>query len=172
MKYLIVVDMQNDFINGALGTGEAEAIVSKVAKKINDYKEEGNRVIFTRDTHSNNYLETREGKALPVKHCIINTDGWEISDKLDTAHSTIINKPTFGSLEMIDFIKAEIETVDQIELVGVCTDICVVTNALLLKTNFPEIPIIVDAACCAGVTPKTHQYAIETMKMCQVKVME
>ncbi len=171
MKYLIVVDMQNDFINGTLGTKEAETIVEKVADKIRENKKNGSRIIFTRDTHQENYLDTAEGRALPVRHCIENTEGWKISSVLDVSDAVIINKPTFGSLQLIDFLKITIQDEDSIELVGLCTDICVVTNALLLKTNFPEIPVSVDAGCCAGVTVSSHQAALKTMEMCQVRII-
>lgn len=165
MKTLIVVDMQNDFIDGALGTPEAQAIVENVRAKIEAYREAGNRVLFTRDTHGENYLDTPEGRKLPVKHCIRGTRGWQISSVLNTEGSTIIDKPTFGWTHWAE------ETLGDVELVGLCTDICVVSNALILKATFPEAKITVDASCCAGVTPATHAAALTTMEMCQIDVI-
>ena len=167
-KYLVVVDMQNDFITGSLGTKEAQAIVPNVQKKIEEYKKSGNDIFFTRDTHYENYLRTNEGHHLPVEHCIKNTFGWQISDKLDTESAKcIIDKTTFGfrSWWEYDF------DCDEIELVGLCTDICVVSNALILKATYPEMQITVDASCCAGVTPESHKAALTTMKMCQINVI-
>lgn len=167
MKTLIVVDMQKDFIDGSLGTGEAVAIVSKVAKKINEYRIEGNQIIFTRDTHQKNYLGTQEGKNLPVEHCIEGTDGWQIAKELEVKpEDKIINKVTFGHVWEKDDIKG-----DELELVGLCTDICVISNALGLKAAFPEVPIRVDANCCAGVTPQSHQNALAAMEMCQIHIL-
>ena len=166
-RTLIVIDMQNDFIDGSLGTKEAQAIVSNVQKKIEEYKANGNDIFFTRDTHYENYFATSEGKHLPVEHCIKRTFGWQISDKLDTESAKgIIDKNTFGFRQwwQYDF------DCDEIELVGLCTDICVVSNALILKATYPEIQITVDASCCAGVTPESHQAALTTMKMCQINV--
>ncbi|MBQ6999260.1 MAG: cysteine hydrolase [Clostridia bacterium] len=163
---LIVVDMQNDFIDGSLGTKEAQAIVANVKAKINEYKSHGDEIIFTRDTHSDNYLETAEGIKLPVMHCVEGTHGWQIADGLETDGAVYINKPTFGWLGWGNM------QFDNIELVGLCTDICVVSNALILKAMFPDAKISVDASCCAGVTPQTHKAALETMKMCQIEVIE
>lgn len=165
---LIVVDMQNDFIDGSLGTKEALAIVPKVREKIHQYRQNGDRIIFTRDTHGKEYLQTPEGRKLPVEHCIANTHGWEIADGLapEGYLCEYIDKPTFGWIHW-----AEGETFGNIELVGLCTDICVVSNALILKAAFPDAEITVDASCCAGVTPRTHKAALETMKMCQVNVI-
>lgn len=186
MKTLIVIDMQNDFIDGALGTKEAQAIVPNVRKKIEEYEARGDKIIFTRDTHRENYLDTMEGKILPVKHCIENTDGWEISKELDTSiASVIIDKPNFGYvnwasyLSDVDYISEEDNWLDIeievppecIELVGLCTDICVVSNALILKAIYPETNITVDASCCAGVTPESHKAALTTMRMCQINVI-
>ena len=163
---LIVIDMQNDFIDGALGTKEAQAIVPNVKKKIEEYKARGDEVIFTRDTHFENYLETNEGKHLPVEHCIKNTHGWQISDNLgNCVGCDVIDKTTFG------YNKWNRYYYESIELVGLCTDICVVSNALILKATFPEIDITVDASCCAGVTPESHQAALTTMKMCQINII-
>lgn len=179
MKVLVVVDMQNDFIDGALGTAEAVAIVDNVAAKIAEARAEGTIVWFTRDTHEANYLETQEGRRLPVEHCIRGTAGWEISPKLDVADSVVIDKPTFGSLELagrlleLDGLLAmEPVGVQSVELIGLCTDICVISNAMLVKAALPEIPVIVDAKCCAGVTPASHLNALSAMKMCQIEIAE
>jgi nicotinamidase-related amidase len=163
-KTLIVIDMQNDFIDGSLGTKEAVAIVENVKKKIAEYSEAGDEIIFTRDTHQKNYLETNEGKHLPVEHCIEGTQGWQIAEGLEVPGAIYINKPSFGYM---DWEKYNLE---EVELVGLCTDICVVSNALIIKATYPEINVSVDADCCAGVTPESHQAALTTMKMCQVNV--
>lgn len=168
-KYLIVIDVQNDFVDGALGTKEAVAIIPKVKEKIAEYKNSGNKIIFTRDTHNTDYLQTNEGKHLPVEHCIINTDGWQIFDSLDINGAEIIDKPSFGYLDWKKHITDNDDL--SIELIGLCTDICVVSNALILKAIFPEANVTVDASCCAGVTPETHNSALETMKMCQVNII-
>ena len=165
MKTLIVVDMQNDFIDGSLGTKEAVSIVSDVKAKIEEYRKNGDEVIFTRDTHHDNYLETNEGKYLPVVHCIENTKGWEIKDGLFFEGAEVINKPSFGYMGWKD------HKFEEIEIIGLCTDICVVSNALILKAMFPEIKISVDPKCCAGVTPESHSAALETMKMCQIEII-
>ena len=167
---LIVVDMQNDFINGTLGTKEAEAIVSKVEQKISGFS---GRIIYTRDTHEENYLDTQEGKKLPVKHCIRNTKGWELSSQLDRFEKEwIIDKPIFGSTELCELLEKENqkEAIDTVTLIGLCTDICVISNALLVKAYLPEVRIIVDASCCAGVTVESHKRALESMKMCQIEI--
>ena len=170
-KLLVVVDMQNDFIDEALGTEEAEAIVPKVIEKIRQY--DVNDIFATRDTHEKEYMTTQEGKYLPVEHCIAGTQGWEIEKKISELikGATIIDKPTFGSVKLAEMIK-EISQKEEIEieLVGLCTDICVVSNALLLKAYMPEVKISVDEACCAGVTPSKHDAAIETMRSCQIQV--
>ena len=168
MKYLIVVDMQKDFIDGALGTKEAQAIVPNVRKKIEEFDGE---VIFTRDTHHKDYLSTQEGKNLPVEHCIEGTAGWEIDKSLQPlCKGLVVNKPTFGSMELAEEIW-ERGDAQEITLVGLCTDICVISNAMLLKAAMPEVPIIVDRACCAGVTPQSHENALEAMKMCQIRIV-
>ena len=172
-KLLIVVDMQKDFVDGALGSKEAVAIVDNVVNKIKSF---GGDVIVTYDTHFENYLETQEGKNLPVPHCIKGTDGWKLNEKvqavLDGREYAAIEKPTFGSTELPEYIKANYGTTElDIELVGLCTDICVVSNALLLKANFLEAKVSVDASCCAGVTVDSHNAALTTMKMCQVNVI-
>lgn len=164
-RTLIVVDMQNDFIDGSLGTAEAQAIVPAVRAKIREYQARGDEIIFTRDTHHEDYLETPEGKKLPVEHCIQGTHGWQVAEGLEVPGCTYIDKPSFGWTHWNE------RTFDEIELVGLCTDICVVSNALILKATFPEVEITVDAGCCAGVTPKSHQAALETMLMCQVNVV-
>jgi len=164
-KTLIVVDMQNDFINMALGTKEAVAIVPAVKAKIEAYRAAGEEIIYTRDTHGPEYLETPEGRMLPVPHCIKGTKGWEIADGLYVEGSKIIDKPNFGWPNWAE------ETLEQVELVGLCTDICVVSNALILKAVFPNAEVTVDAGCCAGVTPQTHEAALATMKMCQIHVL-
>lgn len=164
-KTLIVVDMQNDFIDGSLGTKEAEAIVENVRQKIKAYQENGGEIIFTRDTHTKDYLDTNEGKHLPVEHCMIGTDGWKIADGLEVPNAKYIDKPSFG------WMKWDALALEEVELVGLCTDICVVSNALIIKATYPEINVTVDASCCAGVTPETHKAALETMKMCQVNVI-
>lgn len=170
MKILLVIDMQNDFIDGALGTKEAVDIVEPVKRKVEEYRSKGNAVIFTRDTHTEEYLQTQEGKNLPVKHCIAGTTGWMISDRIPTEGSAIIDKPSFGSLELPEQIR-KYKDVEEIELVGLCTDICVISNAMIVKASFPEILLTVDASCCAGVTPKSHENALEAMKMCQINVI-
>jgi len=171
-KFLVVVDMQKDFVDGALGTKEAVAIVPKVVEKIRNFKGE---IIVTYDTHYDNYMDTREGKNLPVPHCIKGTDGWlldaQVSESIKNKKYTVVEKPTFGSVELPEIIKSKTEDEEfSIELVGLCTDICVVSNALLLKANFPEIEISIDPECCAGVTPESHTAALETMRMCQINI--
>ncbi|MBR2583423.1 MAG: cysteine hydrolase [Oscillospiraceae bacterium] len=169
-NYLIVVDMQNDFIDGSLGTKEAEAIVERVADKIRSFDGD---VIFTRDTHEEGYLETQEGKNLPIVHCVRGSTGWQIRGGLTAIRScTVIDKPTFGSTELgILLARRDLEEmIGSVTLVGLCTDICVISNALLIKAFLPETPILVDAACCAGVTPESHRRALEAMKMCQIKI--
>jgi len=166
-KALIVVDMQNDFIDGALGTKEAVAIVPAVCEKIKSFD---GTVIFTRDTHEENYLETQEGKNLPVKHCIRGTEGWQITSAIPVGDSLVVDKPSFGSTELPNAV-ARLGELDEIELCGLCTDICVISNAMILKAAFPEVQMVVDHACCAGVTPESHNNALEAMKMCQIKVI-
>ena len=167
---LIVVDMQNDFIDGALGTAEAVAIVPKVAEKVKGFK---GTVIFTRDTHGENYMQTQEGRNLPVPHCIKGSHGWEVCPALEPLRTGLtIDKPTFGSAELgrlILELDAK-EPVGSITLVGLCTDICVISNAMIAKAFLPEVPVTVDAACCAGVTPESHLHALTAMKMCLVRI--
>lgn len=169
-KTLVVVDMQKDFIDGTLGTKEAIAIVDNVAEEVKSFDGE---VIFTRDTHYDNYLETQEGKKLPVLHCIEGTDGWQLDKKLAvlrTDSMKIFDKPTFGSVELAEYLKTNNE-LESVTLVGLCTDICVISNALLIKANMPEVEIKVIEKCCAGVTPQSHKNALEAMKMCQIQII-
>ena len=167
MKLLIVVDMQNDFIDGALGSPEAVAIVPYVREVIEGFD---GKVFFTRDTHFDNYMDTQEGKHLPVPHCVKGTDGWQIRPELEALRVTeAIDKITFGSTELVEVIGRE-ENVESITFVGLCTDICVISNVMTVKAFYPEIPLIVDAKGCAGVTPDSHRTALSAMKMCQVDV--
>lgn len=182
-KALIIIDMQNDFIDGALGTKEAVAIVPNVVEKMKAHASTDTVVIFTKDTHDDNYLETSEGKNLPVKHCIKDTHGWsivrEIHDEFkhgvynyvsaDDIINSRICKTTFGSYNLLTTLHTL--KPEEIELCGVCTDICVISNALMIKNYFPETPITVDASCCAGVTPEKHRAALEVMKSCQINVI-
>ena len=168
-KLLIVVDMQNDFITGSLGSPQAQAIVPNVKAKIESHRQNGSRILFTRDTHHDDYLATQEGKHLPVPHCIEGTEGHFIADAMDTDGDEVFDKPTFGSLKLAAWV--EKGNYNEIELCGLCTDICVVSNALILKAQLPDTSITVDARCCAGVTKESHQAAIQTMKMCQVKII-
>lgn len=175
MKVLVVIDMQNDFIDGSLGTDEAQRIVPSVANKIKNFH---GKIFLTRDTHFENYLNTFEGKKLPVKHCLSGSHGWMINKEImnalpydlkDGEELMIINKGSFGWLNWeCDMPKEEIE---EIELCGLCTDICVVSNALILRAKFPNTKIVVDARCCAGVTPEKHKAALEVMKSCQIDVI-
>ncbi len=171
MKFLIVVDMQNDFIDGALGTKEAVAILPAVKAKIEGFD---GRVIFTRDTHEADYLATQEGKNLPVEHCIKGADGWQIHPSLEALRKEEpVDKPTFGSVALGQLLKAYDtyeEKIESITLIGLCTDICVISNAMIIKAFLPETPVIVDAACCAGVTPESHENALKAMAMCQIKI--
>lgn len=171
-KILVVVDMQNDFVRGSLANNEAVKIIPNIIKKINTYPLE-NR-FATRDTHFENYMETMEGKKLSVLHCIKNTKGWEIIDEIKSFINTenIIDKTIFGSIDLVNILKKHDKKENiEIELVGVCTDICVISNAILLKTYFPEREIIVDSKCCAGVTADKHKAALEIMKSCQIEVI-
>lgn len=167
-KLLVVIDMQNDFVGGALGTKEAVAILPNVVERVKKAREKGEEIVFTRDTHSENYFSTQEGKNLPVLHCVKNTDGWEIVDGLYNGE-LVFDKPTFGSVELAEYVKAN--GFEEVELIGVCTDICVVSNAMLIKAFCPEIKVIVKEDCCAGVTKESHQAAIQTMRSCQVAII-
>jgi len=170
VNILVVVDMQNDFIDGVLGTKEAVAILPKVEEKIKNFNGE---VFFTRDTHFENYMETQEGRKLPVPHCIKGTNGWEIADVLKKYCKTEpIDKITFGSMELPKLLM-DIEAnkkIDSITLIGLCTDICVISNAMVIKAFLPEVEIKIDASCCAGVTPESHNIALEAMKTCQITI--
>lgn len=172
-RFLIVVDMQRDFIDGALGTKEACAIVPAAVKKIADFDGD---IFVTYDTHFDDYMDSAEGKKLPVPHCIKDTDGWKLNKEIAAAlkgtNFTPVEKYTFGSVKLPELIKKAAGTEEfSIELIGLCTDICVVSNALLLKANFPEVLISVDEKCCAGVTPEKHNAAIETMRSCQIDIL-
>ena len=172
MKLLVVVDMQNDFIDGALGSPEAQAIVPAVAAKIAEYKASNRPIIYTRDSHNSNYLNTQEGQHLPVPHCIAGTHGWEIADGLYVEGSIVDNKHSFGSTNLVNYIASNYRgKFDEIEVIGLCTDICVISNVMILKAYFPEIPITVDSKCCAGVTPASHENALNAMKMCQIEII-
>lgn len=170
---LVVVDMQNDFIDGALGTKEAQAIVANVSKRIEKFN---GLVLYTKDTHDTDYLQTQEGKKLPVEHCIVDTKGWELHPEIEKwieRDDVVFEKPTFGSVELAEELglMAENLNIDSVTLVGLCTDICVISNAMMLRAFLPETPIRVDAACCAGVTPESHARALESMKSCQIEIV-
>lgn len=171
MKYLIVIDMQNDFIDGALGTAEAVAVLPSVAEKVRGFE---GHVVFTRDTHTEDYMNTQEGKNLPVVHCVEGTEGWELAPVLESFRMEnacpVFDKPTFGSAALAEALKANEGNVESVELCGVCTDICVISNALLIKAFLPEVPVSVDASCCAGTSPAAHNNALAAMKMCQISV--
>lgn len=171
-KALIVIDMQNDFITGVLGNNECRAVVPHVVKRVQDAVEEGMDIIFSQDTHQEDYLSTQEGKKLPVPHCIQNTEGWKIIPELaETAaqRGIVFTKETFGSRAIAEYIKAH--HYDEVELVGVCTDICVISNAMVIKAFAPELEIFIKESCCAGVTPQSHETAIEAMKACQMNIV-
>ncbi|MDO4619338.1 MAG: isochorismatase family cysteine hydrolase [Lachnospiraceae bacterium] len=173
MKYLIIVDVQNDFVDGALGTKEAVEMMPRLLEKVENFD---GTICVTKDTHSVDYLQTQEGKMLPVEHCIKGTPGWELPASLEKLiagkEAAVYEKPTFGSTKLAeDFRKLyEEKKVESVELVGLCTDICVISNALLLKAAMPEVTIKVDPGCCAGVTPEKHQAALEVMRSCQIIV--
>ena len=182
MKVLVVVDMQNDFIDGALGTAEAAAIVARVVQRIENSR--GELILFTKDTHGADYLDTPEGKKLPVSHCIEGTKGWETAPRIldawrknatkvvdETLPENTFTKPVFGCTDLVAYLKARESDIDAIEILGVCTDICVVSNAVMIKNTMPNVPITVNAACCAGVTPQSHNEALNVMKMCQIDVV-
>jgi len=171
MKLLVVVDMQNDFVSGALGTKEAVAIVPHVVGRVVQAVNDGWDIIFTQDTHEEDYMDTQEGKNLPVPHCIRGSEGWEIIPQLQeyVEGRMRVEKPTFGSVQLANLLCFS-ESYEEIELIGLCTDICVISNALMIKGHLPEVPISVNAACCAGVTPASHNNALEAMKMCQITV--
>lgn len=170
-KILLVIDMQNDFVDGALGTPEAAAIVDRAAAEIAVYP--AGDVIATRDTHEMDYLKTQEGRNLPVPHCIRGTPGWELHPKIAAAlkGAVLVDKPSFGSVKLAEML-AELARLDDLDitLLGLCTDICVISNALLIKAFLPETPVRVLADCCAGVTPESHKAALDTMRMCQIQI--
>ncbi|MCI8285643.1 MAG: cysteine hydrolase [Firmicutes bacterium] len=173
MKVLIAVDMQKDFIDGTLGSAEAEAIVAPLSEKLRNFN---GKIILTRDTHGADYLATQEGRNLPVEHCIKDTDGWQINADIIKAAGTdceIIDKPTFGSVELGERLAELHKTqgIESIELAGLCTDICVISNAMLVKAFLPEVPVKVDASCCAGVTPESHDRALAAMETCQIEII-
>lgn len=185
MKVLVVVDMQNDFIDGVLGTSEAQAIVPKVIDKIREYEGTDTLLVFTKDTHYENYLETQEGRNLSVPHCIQMTEGWQLNKQISsyakkakilTLHTCdIINsrikKETFGSIKLMEILNENKNKIDEVIFIGVCTDICVISNAIMAKAAAPEALVTVDASCCAGVTPERHKIALEAMKACQINVI-
>jgi len=182
MKVLIVVDMQNDFIDGALGTAEAANIVNSVVNRIKSSTDE--LILFTQDTHQKDYLNTAEGKKLPIPHCIEGTDGWQINKlvfdawrsnkntvKMPELQNNTFTKPVFGSTQLVKFLESHATNITEIELLGLCTDICVISNALMIKNTLPDVQIKVNAACCAGVTPQSHAEALNVMKMCQIDIL-
>lgn len=169
-KVLLVIDMQNDFIDGALGTKEAVAIVPKVIHKIKNFD---GLVLFTRDTHGEDYLSTQEGKNLPVVHCVKGTHGWEIQEEIEKLRNTkAFDKPTFGSIELGKYLteRNSKDPISEITVIGLCTDICVISNAMIAKASLPEVPVHVDSACCAGVTPQSHENALKAMAVCQIQI--
>ncbi|MBQ6825067.1 MAG: cysteine hydrolase [Clostridia bacterium] len=168
MKYLIVVDMQVDFITGSLGSNQAKAIVQNVLNKVKSFD---GKVIFTRDTHYADYLNTQEGIKLPVEHCIKDTAGWQICDELKEYTETVIDKETFGSINLPEILKGFGDEIEEIELCGLCTDICVISNAMILKAAFPETKIIVDSKCSAGVSNESHNTALDAMKAVQIEII-
>ena len=186
MKLSIYVDLQNDFIDGALGTPEAQAIVPRVVEKLKNTNMRDTLVLFTKDTHGNDYLDTLEGKMLPVPHCIENTPGWSINKEIssvadytpgklvcstDKIKKSRIYKNTFGSDDLREFLVEHKDDIEEIEFCGLCTDICVVSNVLMCRQVLPDVKIVVDASCCAGVTPEKHLAALETMKSCQIEII-
>lgn len=168
-RLLVVVDMQNDFVDGSLGSPEAQAIVPAVVKRVREYRERGDEVVFTLDTHGEDYSETMEGRKLPVSHCIKGTKGWELCEALAKEPGRRFEKHTFGSLELANY--AAEGGYASVELLGLCTDICVISNAMLVKAAAPGIPVQVDASCCAGVTCESHTNALNAMKMCQIDIL-
>ena len=169
MKFLIVVDMQVDFTTGSLGSPHAAAIIPHVVEKVKAFD---GKVIFTRDTHGENYLQTQEGTKLPVVHCIKDTDGWQICEELRPFADTVIDKETFGSMDLPHVLRQMGEPIDSITLCGLCTDICVISNAMIVKAAFPEVPVSVDATCCAGVTEESHRTALDAMRAVQITVTD
>ena len=170
MKVLTIIDMQKDFIDGALGTKEAVSIVPKVAERLKKAREDGETVVFTRDTHHADYLSTQEGRKLPVPHCMEGTEGWQIDAALSVLDAPVFDKPGFGSPALIEFLNG-LPALERVEFIGLCTDICVITNAMMTKGALPEVPLSVRADCCAGVTPESHETALRAMKMCQIEII-
>lgn len=170
MKVLAIIDMQKDFIDGALGTKEAIAIVPKVAARLAQARADGETVVFTRDTHHADYLLTQEGRKLPVPHCLEGTDGWQIDAALAVEDAPVFDKPGFGSPALIEYLRS-LPALEGVEFIGLCTDICVITNAMMTKVALPEVPLSVRADCCAGVTPQSHETALQAMRMCQISIV-
>ena len=171
MKLLVVIDMQNDFLTGVLGNEQTAAVVDPVVRHIEEFRENepDGQIIATLDTHYEDYMDTQEGRYLPVPHCIKGTDGWQLDERVELAlgNCTLVEKNTFGSIDLPDIIGRDAD-IDEIQLIGVCTDICVISNAMLLKAAFPEVPVRIISGCCAGVTPESHENALSAMKMCQM----
>lgn len=170
MKVLAIIDMQKDFIDGALGTKEAVAIVPKVAARLAQARVDGETVVFTRDTHHADYLSTQEGRKLPVPHCLEGTDGWQIDAALAVEDAPVFDKPGFGSPALIEYLRS-LPALEGVEFIGLCTDICVITNAMMTKGALPEVPLSVRADCCAGVTAQSHETALQAMRMCQISIV-
>ena len=169
MRALIVVDVQNDFVTGSLGSEEAVSKIPKISKRIADYVASGDIVVFTKDTHDENYLNTAEGRKLPYPHCIKNTEGWNICKEVYLEDADVLEKPTFGYCGWKKYF--DLDKLDSIELIGFCTDICVISNALILKATFPNIDIFVNESCCAGTTTEQHNNAISVMRSCQIEII-
>lgn len=170
MKVLAIIDMQKDFIDGALGTKEAVSIVPKVAARLKKAREDRETVVFTRDTHHADYLSTQEGRKLPVPHCMEGTAGWQIDAALPVLDAPVFDKSGFGSPALIDYLKG-LPELESVEFIGLCTDICVITNAMMTKGALPEVPLFVRADCCAGVTLESHETALNAMKTCQISIL-
>ena len=170
MKVLAIIDMQKDFIDGALGTKEAIAIVPKVAARLAQAWADGETVVFTRDTHHADYLSTQEGRKLPVPHCLEGTDGWQIDAALAVEDAPVLDKPGFGSPALIEYLRS-LPALEGVEFIGLCTNICVITNAMMTKGALPEVPLSVRADCCAGVTAQSHETALQAMRMCQISIV-
>ena len=170
MKVLAIIDMQKDFIDGALGTKEAVAIVPKVAARLAQVRADCETVVFTRDTHHADYLSTQEGQKLPVPHCLEGTDGWQIDAALAVEDAPVFDKPGFGSPALIEYLRS-LPALEGVEFIGLCTDICVITNAMMTKGALPEVPLSVRADCCAGVTAQSHETALQAMRMCQISIV-
>ncbi len=170
MKVLAIIDMQKDFIDGALGTKEAIVIVPKVAARLAQARADVETVVFTRDTHHADYLSTQEGRKLPVPHCLEGADGWQIDAALAVEDAPVFDKPGFGSPALIEYLRS-LPALEGVEFIGLCTDICVITNAMMTKGALPEVPLSVRADCCAGVTPQSHETALQAMRMCQISIV-